>query len=178
MMDLNEERDLAFEIAQKQGFYAKKMSLDAYKMLIISDLSAAVEAYRKDHYALYEIMSDLQNAKGIKKWSEQYRYIVKGSVEDKLSDVYIGLLNYAGYIGMDLVTFRGIYMAAVSEENDFVENCYTITQRLCYDGWENDYEMINNVMTDILVLTTFINVNLGLFVAMKMKYNEHNIIRK
>lgn len=178
MMDLNKGRDKAFEIAQKQGFYTKKMSLDAYKMLIISDLSAAVEAYIKDHYALYEIMSDLQNARGIKNWSEQYRYIVKGSVEDKLADVYIGLLKYAGYIRMNLVTFRGVYLAAVSDEKDFVDNCYTITQRLCYDGWPNDYEMIQNVMTDVLVLTNFININLGSFVAMKMKYNEHNTKRK
>ncbi len=46
-MELNELRDKAYKIAREHGFHEEEFSDGHYLMLVISELSEAVEADRK-----------------------------------------------------------------------------------------------------------------------------------
>lgn len=51
IMNLNELRDKAYRIAYDHGFHDKELSNEHCLMLVITELSEAVEADRKDKYA-------------------------------------------------------------------------------------------------------------------------------
>lgn len=50
-MNLNTLRDEAFKIACEHGFHDTELSNEHYLMLVITELSEAVEADRKDRHA-------------------------------------------------------------------------------------------------------------------------------
>jgi len=104
-MSLNELRDKAFNIAQEHGFHKKPCDLPTRLMLIVSELSEAMEADRKGIWChnpellsgkhLLELtINELQKS--------TYESSVKGTVEEEIADAIIRLLDLAGVYNINL----------------------------------------------------------------------------
>ena len=56
--DLNKLRDRAYQIAKAHGFHEKEVSDETYLMLIITEISEAVNADRKGEHAKIKEFED------------------------------------------------------------------------------------------------------------------------
>jgi NTP pyrophosphatase (non-canonical NTP hydrolase) len=104
-MTLNELRDEAFAYAEKQGFHETPFNLGESLMLIVSELSEALEADRNFRHC-----RNLNLFEGVwhpdepfDHWGEvAYYNKVKGTVEEEIADSFIRLFHLAARLDMDL----------------------------------------------------------------------------
>ena len=123
-MELNKLRDIVFSWATEKGFHDGKQDILSQKlMLVVSELSKALEADRNDRrastyvhvsklpYTLGEGVAKVEDGypqfiglKGLPAdWiTNLYESEIKGSVEEEIADAVIRLADIAGMIGMDL----------------------------------------------------------------------------
>lgn len=92
------------ELAQKahaaavaKGFWDEEHSPEHYLMLVITELSEAVEAHRKGRHA------DRKNYDDSAQTTLNFERYIKDSVDDELADAYIRLLDLAGGFEYDVV---------------------------------------------------------------------------
>ena len=111
MNNLNELRDKIHENARAKGFYEYEYAflgvdknimhaLFAQKIALIhSELSEALEADRKNKRAsgLTGVIDEKGNFDKI--WFENY---IKNTIEDKLADAIIHILDLCGWLGIDV----------------------------------------------------------------------------
>ena len=101
-MTLNELRDKAYKIADDHGFHNDPRDFATRLMLIVSELSEAMEADRKGQWrGNPELLSgkkllDVEITRG------EYKRTVKGFVEEEIADAIIRLLDLAGIHNIDL----------------------------------------------------------------------------
>jgi len=102
-MTLNELRDKAYDYAEKQGFH-EKINIGEELMLIVSELSEALKADRKDKRAgnLGDIPKICFDSISNKLYPEEYETYIKGSVEEEIADAIIRLCDIAGIYNIDL----------------------------------------------------------------------------
>jgi NTP pyrophosphatase (non-canonical NTP hydrolase) len=99
-MTLNELRDLAYAYAKKQGFHEQPTNFDGSLMLVVSELSEALEADRNKKWAGYRITRFIRCPNLITK--EFYEEKPKGTVEEEIADAIIRLCDLAGAYNIDL----------------------------------------------------------------------------
>jgi len=105
-MTINEVRDAAFAYAEKQGFHEKPINFGESLMLVVSELSEALEADRKGSWSkgiahpLLDVWDGKEPLKGHIK--AKYENYVRGSVEEELADTIIRICDIAGIHGIDL----------------------------------------------------------------------------
>jgi NTP pyrophosphatase (non-canonical NTP hydrolase) len=106
--------DRAHATAKEKGFWEEeKRNIPEALLLIISEVSEATEALRKNHYADKAITDGLkkdlelnhsdeefQLNQGI--WKSLFEEKVKSSFEDEIADVAIRLFDLCGGMGIDL----------------------------------------------------------------------------
>ena len=174
--DLNKLRDRAYSIAKAHGFHEKEQSDETYLMLIITEISEAVNADRKNHHADIETFKDWIACDHINAHSDSYSNVfnktIKDSVEDELADVAIRILDLSGLINVDLSNNRpSIFHYVVSEKKSLCENCYNIVMNITnYRG--SIFGMLNDVIRQVIELAKFYSIDLFKFIDLKMKYNE------
>jgi NTP pyrophosphatase (non-canonical NTP hydrolase) len=103
-MTLNELRDEAFAYAEKQGFHEAPFNFGESLMLIVAELSEALEADRKDKWSvnLEDIPKICFDSFSKKLYPEEYESYVKGSVEEELADAIMRICALAGHRKIDL----------------------------------------------------------------------------
>jgi transcriptional regulator with XRE-family HTH domain len=108
IMSLNVLRDEAFAYAEKQGFHNRKMNLGERLMLVVSELSEALEADRNGKRSL-DSLPDVFGCKilpeNILPETEELNYYkshVRGTVEEELADAIIRICDIAGIYGINL----------------------------------------------------------------------------
>lgn len=170
-IDLNQLRDRAYQCALDHGF----LSNEHFLMLIITELSEAIEADRMDKRAdKFGFDVALANAyQGVVRpdWFQYaYNRCIKGSVEDELADAVIRLLDLAGLRNIDISdTF--VLEHVVFEDNTFPENCFAIIGEMT--SRVNSFEdNVCYVVYEILELANLYNIDLLWHIEQKMKYNE------
>jgi NTP pyrophosphatase (non-canonical NTP hydrolase) len=106
---LNELRDEAFAYAEKQGFHERPMNLGERLMLVVSELSEALEADRNGKWAPKFVLDNMRRNRvplldQNPEFYPQYDYetFIRGSVEEELADAIIRLADLAGVYGIDL----------------------------------------------------------------------------
>jgi NTP pyrophosphatase (non-canonical NTP hydrolase) len=109
---LNELRDKAFTYAEKQGFHKKPVNLGERLMLVVSELSEALEADRKgkrwDGHITYDVgngtlgLGTSMDVEPHLVKKEHYESDVRGTVEEELADAIIRICDIAGIYGIDL----------------------------------------------------------------------------
>lgn len=100
-MKFNELRDRVYECAKAHGWHDHELSDEHLLMLVITELSEAVQADRKGDYA--DIRSfDIAISINGNFFEEMFNACIKDTVEDELADFAIRLLDFAGHIGIDL----------------------------------------------------------------------------
>jgi len=108
---LNELRDEIFDYAKKQGFHEKPFNFGEALMLVVSELSEALEADRNEKYAEnplvpipnkevgYNNLLYIEPENITKVFYEQY---VKGTVEEEIADAIIRLCHLAKHKDVNL----------------------------------------------------------------------------
>jgi len=103
-MTLNELQDVVFYYAERQGFHEAPFNFGESLMLIVSELSEALEADRSGKYAKnplvpipnkevgYNNLLYIEPENITKAFYEQY---VKGTVEEEIADAIIRLCHLA-----------------------------------------------------------------------------------
>jgi NTP pyrophosphatase (non-canonical NTP hydrolase) len=103
MKSLNELRDMAFAYAEKQGFHERQMNLGERLMLVVSELSEALEADRKGKRCtgICLISSDTRLPTEVMS-KEFYEAHIRGTIEEELADAIIRIADIAGICKIDL----------------------------------------------------------------------------
>jgi NTP pyrophosphatase (non-canonical NTP hydrolase) len=89
------------ENALKKGFW-EDANIGEKLMLIVSELSEALEADRKNRYFKKEIGA-VNGWVYDKDFEEHFTTDVKDTFQDELADVFIRLLDLSTYLGIDLL---------------------------------------------------------------------------
>ena len=104
---LNELSHIAHENAVEKGFYERKRDLPELAMLIITELSEAVEAERKgakiephrqkwaNEYNVDLDEWDIDTFNG-------YHTDMRGTIEEEIADAFIRLLDLCGYYDINI----------------------------------------------------------------------------
>ena len=98
----------AHGVAKEKGFWDEERNVPEMLMLVVSELSEALEALRKGHYAepfaTAVLAKDLNNWDDSLKdaWKNGFEKAVKSSFEDEIADVAIRLFDMCGGLKIDL----------------------------------------------------------------------------
>ncbi len=144
-----------------------------YLMLVICELSEAVEAHRKDKRANRQAY-EARTINGFE--SKVFELYIKDTLEDELADAYIRLLDFAEGFGYEVETEVGdIELNKFYEESktkDFTEQIFHIvsvmghvcrTRRLIYE--------FPYVLLVIETIASLYDIDLSWHITEKMKYN-------
>jgi len=172
-LNWNELRDQAYKAAKEHGFHESTESTGKALMLIITELSEAVEADRKNKHANIDKFN-LLFKEGVS-FSEAFILYIKDSVEDELADTAIRLLDLAGANSVDL-SDRFIICSIVDKKKHFAENCYKIVRDICSYKYTLE-EMINYELRQIDILASFYNIDLVWYIEQKMRYNDLRVYK-
>ncbi|MEG0889353.1 MAG: hypothetical protein RSH25_12875 [Bacteroides sp.] len=179
-MNLNKLRDQIHANAASKGFWDNNPSDQHFLMLVITELSEAVEADRKGRRASKEAMVETIEVGGFCiGFFEEY---IKDTIEDELADAFIRLLDLFGarevYLNENAFDLETIEEYAVTYQGkSFTESVYHITKFICSciaPIWRSAIapEMI---LLDILGFAKHLNIDLMWHVEQKMKYNQYRI---
>lgn len=176
-MNLNELRDKAYKTACEHGFHDNELSDEHCSMLVITELSEAVEADRKGKNADVAKFREwqgnsipLSDETRNKRFKEDFEAYIKDSVADELADAAIRLLDLAGMRNIDL-NDRFVISFTVSKNKSFTENCYSIIKDIVNYKYTLE-ECINYAIRQVIELAGFYNIDLEWHIKMKMKYNS------
>lgn len=97
---LNNFCNEVFAINKTKGFDVSKENKGQTMMLIVSELTEALEADRESHYAEKESFIELVD-KGID-FTHAFRAKIKDSFEDEIADAFIRLMDLVGAFEIDI----------------------------------------------------------------------------
>lgn len=175
-MNLNELRDRAYQCAKDHGFHEKELSNEHFLMLVITELSEAVEADRKGKRFKGKIKfeRDLNLYSALVEYDVRFKSAfeqhIKDTVEDELADAVIRLMDLAGLRNID-INDRFIIAYIVHEKRTFTENCYAVIKDIVNYRYTLE-ENINYATRQIFKLASFYQIDLLWHIEQKMKYNE------
>lgn len=171
--DLNKLRDRAYKIAKEHGSHEKEMSDETYLMLIITEISEAVNADRKGDRAKTKAWSNWISKFAIKSdkdFESDFEHYVKDTVEDELADTVIRLLDFAGVKEAkvkEAVSFN------IRGNFSFIENCFYLSRNVTDFYWKESIEdCISLLISNVFQLAKLYDIDLFKFINLKMKYNE------
>jgi|WetSurSiteA1Bulk_404760.scaffolds.fasta_scaffold03932_2 hypothetical protein len=125
MNNLNELAKQFHERAKAKGFWDEQREIGTLLMLMVSELSEALEADRKGQYAKIDDPQFIIDGKTIRedldlatkendmvKFEDIFRTQVKDTFEDEMADVFIRLFDFIGQRNIDIekhVEFKMLY---------------------------------------------------------------------
>lgn len=178
-MELNELRDRAYKTACEHGFHEEELSDKHFLMLVITELSEAVEADRKGRLGDIEYYKFLSNKSIVRTCNPEYFnklafiFSIKDSVGDELADAAIRLLDLAGSRNVDVQRIQTMEKEYVSLFNmiPFPECIYDIVLNIV--KYERSIpSCINISLASIFALAECGDIDLIWHINEKMKYNE------
>lgn len=180
----------AYLIALKHGFYTENTEIEIELMLIITEMSEAVQADRKNrHGSIEDYESEMQMGRDI---PTAYKNILEGTVESELADIAIRILSLLGWMNSKtpiklksdsiLADEYGIGKIQFKVQNtinkgSIVKDLYRLNGRF---SWFVDNEscswFVSDTLQSILMRVFSIahnnNIDLMEHIKLKMKYNE------
>ena len=173
MKTLNELGKEVHANAVEKGFWDNRPSDEHCLMMVITELSEAIEADRIDKRTdRFCFENSLINAhKGIVRpdWFIYcYNSCIKNTVEDELADAFIRLLDLAGARNFDVNRFLTV---RPNTKKPFTENIFRICKEIAYYKYSME-ERVSYALLSILELSGDMNIDLHWHVEQKMKYNS------
>lgn len=184
-IDFNALRDRAYKCACDHGFHDTELSNGHLLMLVITELSEAVEADRKGKY--FKGISTFEHefnryyalVDENKRFECAFEKYVKDTVPDEMADAVIRLLDLAGLRGISLEFANGDIddciedMAEACKDETFTESIYSIsTLPVRYDGIFDFPTAVNDMILSIFGLAKHLDIDLLWHIEQKMRYNE------
>lgn len=179
-MKLNNINELAkecHEIAKSKGWWDKPKTRSSCLMLVISELSEAVEADRKNKRANKEFYESLTS--GYDNWngnnsivtcmSNIFQIEIKDTVEDELADACIRIFDLAKYNKIELDE-HAINDTFHIEGVEFSSWCFSITAEL--HGSYNLKEISESALNLIVTWCSNHEIDIAWHIMEKMKYNK------
>ena len=166
--------------AVAKGFWDEVHSVGHYLMLVISELSEAVEADRLGKWAKldHDTIDTLQRIEG-EPFVQMFLNEVKDTVEDELADAVIRLLDLLGYMlagdelkSADLDKVRGSDVDRLpSEELTYI--LFWVTEEVCR-LWRAELLRLEGIPYAVKALEQLcdhLGIDLMSHIELKMKYN-------
>lgn len=179
-MNLNNLRNKAYKAACEHGFHDKQISDEHCLMLVITELSEAIEADRKACRAnidafkrRFALTVDKPSTEAFK---EAFEVFIKDTVEDELSDACIRLLSLAGLRGTDLSKCKKFEMLFSYIETDD-EDPYSLTEAIfttCKVITRGDAidKTIRTALSRIIAICHMRGIDIEWHIEQKMMYNS------
>lgn len=173
-----------FEVNKAKGYHNEDRSNEHFLMLVITELSEAVEADRGNNRNRRANMDwfnkRIQTSRSYKgldpsitkerAYEVIYNETIKGSIEEELADSVIRLLDLVGLRG-----YKGLkdllLVATVSEKKTFTENIFSICKDMIFYKY-SEPERISYALLNIERLCSMLNIDLWLHVDLKLEYNR------
>lgn len=183
-IDLNALRDRAYRTACEHGFHDQELSNEHCLMLVITELSEAVEADRKNRhfdkekYKIGEYAECQGWLTNEEKFINVFNKYIKDTIEDELADAVIRLIDLAGLRKLDIDDFTEEEIDDLSEScngETFTESVYAISTmpiRYEYEYGYPLYRQLNSMLLAIFGFAKRIGIDLLWHIEQKMKYNE------
>ena len=184
-IDLNSLRDRAYKTACEHGFHDEELSNEHCLMLVITELSEAIEADRKGKYfkgrIKFERYFNLYSAlvEENVRYKNAFEKHIKDTVGDELADALIRLLDLYGLRGIDLnedaFDEETVSEYSVTYRNkSFTESIFHI---LKFIASNNEVFVRSCVVPEMLLLEIFglakyLSIDLVWHIEQEMKYNE------
>ena len=103
MTNLNELAKEVGEINIANGWRDQKHEVATYLMLVVSELSEAMEADRKDEHSDFDTAkSYIDDSDNDEEFKTSFKLFVKDTFEDEIADAIIRLLDLADMLGIDI----------------------------------------------------------------------------
>lgn len=174
-IDFNLLRDKAYKIAKDHGFHEKEFSNEHFLVLVISELSEALEAYRKGNYLYNEREIYNKSKKKAQELSKRdtiafdsfFWMRIKDTFEDELADTVIRLLDLAGY---KKIRVCEEYLNLSVENKSMPEHIFTLISKLSSDFYL-PYK-IDFCIKYIFELSEKMGIDILWHIENKMRYNE------
>ena len=177
-MDFEKLKQEAFETAKAHGWHDKELSDETYLLLIITEISEAVQADRKNKHAdagLFNAdVETLDMADGYDRdvWKRDFEIFIKNTVEDELSDIVIRCLDLAWLRGIDLTEVNELINNGMKDINEtFPEVMYYLCSFISSEEQILD-DKLNYCMALIIGYCKQKYIDIVFFVEQKMKYNK------
>ena len=179
-----------FKNAEKHGFYTESTEIETELMLIITEMSEAVQADRHNrHGSIEDYESEIQMGRDI---PTAYKNTLEGTVESEFADIAIRILSLLGWMnsktpiklksdsiladeyGISKIQFK---IQNTINKGSIAKDLYRLNGRL---SWFVDNEscswFVSDTLQDILMRVFAIahnhNIDLMEHIKLKMKYNE------
>lgn len=173
-MNWNELRDRAYKTSVAHGWYKENLSDEHYLMLVITEVSEAVQADRKGKLADIEGFNRyMDNPKDVKDVFYKYAYqsCISGSIQDELADIVIRLLSLAGARNIDISTMnKELNRGSFEKIEPFTEFMYYACRYLV-----NEDKLLIKINFAIAYVESWCkqhDIDLSFFIEHKMRYNE------
>lgn len=165
-------KEMAHTNAVNHGFWEMRLSNEHFLMLVVSEISEAVDADRRGEYAGYQSEQILRKAveRG-ELFKDVFESRVKDTVEDELADVAIRLFDLAGALCIDFDRMNPCRYYRSFGKFSFTENALCLVKGISRD----DICVERRIMFALNYLEAWagtLNVNLEWHIAQKMRYNE------
>ena len=179
-----------FKNAEKHGFYTESTEIETELMLIITEMSEAVQADRHNrHGSIEDYESEIQMGRDI---PTAYNNTLEGTVESEFADIAIRILSLLGWMnsktpiklksdsiladeyGISKIQFK---IQNTINKGSIAKDLYRLNGRL---SWFVDNEscswFVSDTLQDILMRVFAIahnhNIDLMEHIKLKMQYNE------
>lgn len=167
------------QAAKAKGFWGVTPNRSQMLMLVVSELSEALEADRKHRRADlrdYEIFaaSDPKLPSEFRQRVQVTSFLenVKDTVEDELADAYIRLCDFVGGFGLDAEEVAGEHETLDCPDN-FGEALLGITAIVCMVDYELDgsERTVGMALAHIEALCEKMDIDLPTHIDLKLAYN-------
>lgn len=180
----------AYKNACEHGFHDKKLSVEHLMMLVLTEISEAVQADRnrkRANIAMFKRESNTpQSPEHVTKhWQFCFEQFIKDTVEDELADVCIRLYDLCGCFNIKPSFIDSSEMELEFEaffgKNSFCERCFILSAVICHCDGQSIKEdgskeclprIIGGALTFISCICNDMCIDLERHIELKMKYNE------
>lgn len=103
---VNEISEIAWNICEEKGFHEKKNEVGTDLMMIVSEASEALEADRKEKYAVWKpTKGEIEDILDDEEFKAVFEKLISGTFEDELSDIIIRTCHLSKLKNIDLERF-------------------------------------------------------------------------
>lgn len=149
-------------------------------MLIITELSEAVEAHRKNKFADFDNIEMLHDDIGVYKIDSicisYFEESIKDTFEDELANTFIRLFDLCGYIKFDLSQFKKHEHTITFNSDNICDMIYRLTSLVSrihnFEGKQLRHFFILHFFAHLLYFCNQQNIDIKKHIELKMAYNK------